>query len=44
LVEQLAAEGNPTARYLLDELDKSETALKAENIAAAALVADARAL
>jgi hypothetical protein len=41
LAERLAAEGDPLARYLLEELEAANDAMKSENIGAGALLAQA---
>lgn len=40
LVERQAHQGDPLARYLVDELDVAETARKAEHVAASDLIAE----
>jgi hypothetical protein len=40
LVEKLALQGDPLAAYLVDELEKARTAMKSENIAAHAFLAE----
>lgn len=41
LVRVMAAEGNPLAAYLVDQLDEARTAMKSENVAAGAFLAEA---
>jgi hypothetical protein len=41
LAEKRAAEGDVRARYLLEELEAAHTAMKSENIAAGAVLAEA---
>ena len=43
LVERQANQGDPLAKYVVDELDKAEIALKAENMAGHAFLAEAKA-
>ena len=41
LVRVMAAEGNPLAAYVIDQLEEARTAMQSENVAAGAFLAEA---
>lgn len=41
LVEQQASQGDPLAKYVISELDAAATAMKSENVAGHAFLAEA---
>ena len=41
LVRVMAAEGNPLATFVIDQLEEARTAMQSENVAAGAFLAEA---